>query len=158
MSDTKLMTTRTILLAAATTGILIGAATVNQMYVSSAMIGDAGRVTGTVIFDPPFTMTRDAKGMVHVGEAIPRARVETFPLSTGVISTGYTFTLAHTPAAGSIMLVMLRSSRIGEDYVTAVVPATDTAQPRILILTVPPASHPLTETDTLTVAYWSLDQ
>lgn len=48
-------------------GIVFGAATVPQLYVSHALPGDAGRVVGTIVVDPPLTLTRDITGLSHLG-------------------------------------------------------------------------------------------
>ena len=48
-------------------------ATVNQIYVLSAIAGDAALKSGTVILDAPLTMTRDDLGRVHIGLGLSSA-------------------------------------------------------------------------------------
>lgn len=63
-------------------------ATVPQMYVQSAIPGDAGFKLQMVMFDSPFTSTRDAQGRVHLGLTLPITAVDIGGLQ-GIITVQY---------------------------------------------------------------------
>ena len=62
--------------------VAVPAATVNQLYCLNAIAGDAGLKNGTVILDPPLTMTRDTSGRVHIGFSAPPVSVRVFSAVT----------------------------------------------------------------------------
>jgi hypothetical protein len=130
-------------------------ATINQLYAQAALVGETTFRAGIVQIDAPLTLTRDASGRAHLGvlvPPVPRAVIETVALAA-VPPEGYT--LAHLPVAGA-MFAIVHSSAFGQDYVTVVAPAVDSPLPRLVTFASLPA-HALTDADTATVAYWTVE-
>lgn len=63
--------------------------------------------------------------------------------------------LEFTPAPGTMVLAVFRSSRLGGDVVE-IIPSEGWASPKQLQVTLP-AYRPFTTDDVLTVLYWTLD-
>lgn len=90
---------------------------------------------------------------------VPRMAMKRVSLSTvvpdlpGITQIGVP--LEYTPAAGTMVFAVFRSSRVGGDVID-ILPSEGWASPKQLQVTLP-AYRPFTTDDVLTVLYWTLD-